>query len=542
MEISPINSNMKVAKLFEINKLLTKSFELNIVLKTLVEAAEDLIEVSDTVILYLFDQDENVLKVAEGVGINLKAIENIALLPGESITGKTFSDKKSYLFAHDEEIRKNMANMSERNYSYYYQGVYERQVRSAFCVPLLYQEKCLGVLVVDNFENEGYFTEDDMNVIEIIADQSAIAIVNSDLFQNLKEKNEQLKHSLDIHKKFTKVILEGGGTETILSLLSRILKTKAKFKEIKDNERELHFFPIIRGNEALGYIELDKVVHSLSPLEMVAVEHAATALALELVKQNALYEKELHFRKEIFQQILDGVSSGELKQLTKYFSWNPKWELVCMVMEGKRSPLWKAEGIMDKERFVKSIEMNIRSVCEFSIVFTKAFQMVIIIPVIKKDAVEKIAEVIEGRWREKKEIIYGIGRKVSINNLGSSYHEALDAVQYGKTAKNDKFINYSKLGVERLWQKVDQTTLDYFVFDKIGPLISMGDEYFGTIINLIECNKNHKLTAERLHIHPNTLYQRLKKIERTLNISLDHERDWLNIVSAYRINVSRHNS
>lgn len=122
-----------------------------------------------------------------------------------------------------------MDDISEENYYYYFQGVGQREVRSAFCVPLLYQDECLGVIVIDNFETDDFFTQDDINITQIIADQSSIAIVNSRLYHDLINKNEQLHYSLDIHHKFTKVILDGGGIEKILSLLSRILKDDAKF-------------------------------------------------------------------------------------------------------------------------------------------------------------------------------------------------------------------------------------------------------------------------------------------------------------------------
>ncbi|MFC0470366.1 helix-turn-helix domain-containing protein [Halalkalibacter kiskunsagensis] len=531
----------KMTKLLEITKLLTKSLKIETVLDTLVKAANDLIEISDTVILYLYHPEENTLKVAEGVGINRNMMDNIAFAPGESITGKAFLNKKSYLFAEEGDVKKNMESMSERNFHFYFQGVYERQVKSAFCVPLLYQEKCLGVLLVDNFENEGRFTEDDMSIIEMIADQSAIAIVNSDLFRTIKEKNQQLEHSFEIHQKFTNVSLEGGGIGTIISLLSRILGMITKFTEQKGADVRNNIFPIIRGKETLGYIQVEKDLNMLNTLEQVALEHAATALSLEIVKQNAFYEKELHFREEVFQQIVDGVPSGDLKQITKHFNWNTEWDFVCIVMEGKENPLWKEQAIRDKERFIRSTEEISRSVSQFSFVFTRGFRVILVVPVTEKeDVVGKITTFIEGKWAIYKGIVYGVGRTGSLFQLGNSYREAVDAVRYGKVAGTEKVITYSKLGVERLIQKVDQTTLDYYVQDKLGDLFSMESVYFTTLTCFIEANKNHKRTVEQLHIHPNTLYHRLKKIERTLQISLERDDDWINLVVAYRIYVGRH--
>ncbi|MDC3423407.1 helix-turn-helix domain-containing protein [Aquibacillus sp. 3ASR75-11] len=529
------NTN-KVDKLLEINHLLTKSLDIEVILQTLVEEARNLLEVSDTVILYLFDPVDKVLRVAEGVGINKEIMKHIAFLPGESLTGKTYNSRESQLYAQEDILKENMANMSRDNYHYYFEGVFQRHIKSAFAVPLLYQDECLGVLIVDNFENDGYFTDEDIRVIEVIADQSAIAIVHSNLFRDLKERNEQLRNSVDIHKKFTKAILEGGGVDTILSLLSRILNTYAIFQDEVEQE-STSAFPIIRGRETMGYIKLEKKMSDLSPLEVVAVEHAATALALELVKINTIYEKELHFREEVFQQMIEGIPRGDIRRIERYVGWSVKSDLVCIVLEGKQKQLWSEKSLLDKERFIRSLEGISQIVAGSSFVLTKMFQAILIIPVTKGNIVELMVERIKRQWRDQKDIIFGVGRKGGLNQLGNSYREALDAVKYGKIT-GESFVDYSNLGVERLLQKVDSTTLSFFVDDKIGPLLTMESLYLETLGAFIRLNKNHKETASMLHIHPNTLYQRIKKIEKALDASIDIESDWLNIVIAYNLYVS----
>lgn len=534
-----------LAKVLEINRLLTKSLDLDVILKTLVQAAKDLVQVADTTILYFYEPQENVLKMAEGVGVDKKWMKKLSFLPGESLTGITFIKKEPLLFSHPNQIKKSMSNMSAENYRYYLKGVYGRQVQSAFCVPLLYQETCLGVLVVDNFENEGYFTEHDMSMIKVIADQSAIAISNSQLVQNLKQKNKELSESLDIHRKFTQVILDGGGVETILTLLSRILSSNVRFRDTdpmdaERNEEASMLFPIIQGSENYGYIQLERPLSTLSPIERIATEHAATALALELVKQNALYEKELHFREEFFNQMIDGMPLGQLPKMASQLKWDSKWLMQCMVIEGKNEPLWSSNILLSKEKFVKSVEKICQRYTKYGLVFTKAFQTVIVAPVLQEEVMERIARQLVQSVENKKPILCGIGRKTYLNRLIESYQEAMEAVRYGKSNSNqdNPIISYSLLGAERLWQKVDANTLQNFVNDKLGPVLSMGKEYFTTLATYIELNKSSKKTSDQLHVHPNTLYYRLKKIEQRLQISLEDEKDWLDLLLAYQIHVS----
>ncbi|WP_078429823.1 helix-turn-helix domain-containing protein [Alkalihalobacterium alkalinitrilicum] len=535
-----IKQSDKVNKLFEINHLLTTSLDIGVVLRTLVEEARNLLEVSDTVILYLYDREDNVLRVAEGVGIDIEVMRQIAFVPGESLTGKAYAERKSYLFAEEDILKQNMANMSPENYQAYFEGVYRRHIKSAFSVPLLYQDECLGVLIVDNFENDGQFTDDDIRIIEIIANQSAIAIVHSNLFEDLKKKNDQLMQSIDIHEKFTKAILDGGGIDTILALLSRILAVQVKFQD-ENLESTSTEYPIIRGRETLGSIYIGKDINTLSPLEVVAVEHASTALALELVKINALYEKELHFREEVFQQMIEGISYGEFKRVQNYVNWNSDSELVCVVLEGKHNPLWKSDSLLDKEKFIRSLENICQNISNSTFILSRTYQAILIIPVTSEKVVDLIVHKISDQWKKQKDMIFGMGRKVTVGKLGDSYREALDAVRFGKTS-GDRFVDYSNLGFERLLQNVDPSTLSLFVDDKMGPLLSMEPIYIETLGVFIRLNKNHKRTAEHLHVHPNTLYQRIKKMERLMNISFDREVDWINLMIAYNLYVTSHNA
>ncbi|RXT04574.1 helix-turn-helix domain-containing protein [Ammoniphilus sp. CFH 90114] len=539
MAIRAFTSDEKIHKLMEINKLLTKSLDLEVVLETLVKAAVDLIEVSDTIILYLYDPEDQVLRMAEGVGIDKSMMHHIAFRPGESLTGYTFTEKRPMLYPIQEDIQKRMATMAEQNYAHYLKGVYGRQVRSAFCVPLLYQERCLGVLAVDNFENEGIFTEDDMRIIEVVADQSAIAIVNSRLVQGLKEKNAQLTSSLETHQKFTQIILEGGGIEPILTLLGRILQGKVSYMDATELD-DPYLFPIIREKEHFGSIRLQRPVASLSSIERSAVEHAGTALTLDRLKQNALYEKELHLRGELFHQLTKGSSIGQLKQMARQLKWDPNGELQCMVVEGRKESLWKPENIRDKETFIRSIEAISRGIHPNSMVFSLGYQIVVLVPYVKEDTMYQLYQSVDRKWGKAKDIVYGLGRKSSLSQVGNSFEEALEAARYAKVRNDHHFVSYSKLGAERLWQNLDPTLLEHYIEDKLGPLLTVGEECYETLAMLMECNKNHKVTAQRLHIHQNTLYYRLKKIEQILGVSIDNEVEWLNLVLAYQIFVSTH--
>lgn len=525
----------KAKKLLELNKMLTQSLKIEEILKNLIHAASELIDVSGVFIIYLYDEKTNALRFAEGRGVDKEHFKHIAFAPGESISGKVFKEKKSKLFVSEKEIDEYMDDMSEENYRYYHQGVQKRKIKSAFVVPILNKDNCLGIVVVDNFKQDGVFTEEDMQVIEIVAAQSAIAIENSEVYQNLKEKNVLLKQSISIHNQFYRQIIEGRGIENVIALLERIIDSSVSF-ELGDGASENHAFPIVRGEEILGLLKLEKPFDRFSHMDQIAIEQASLSIALELIKNNALFEKEIHFREEVFNQIMEGISGRDLQHALNYVKWDESWHVRCIILEGKDHPLWQPDKLIDKERFVQTIEQITDSFGLHSFIFTRAFQLVMIVPNIAKERKHELIERIQHQFQNRK-MNFGIGRETKIEDLSISYHEAVRSIGYGKL-HNMEIVEYAMLGIERLLYEVDEDVLDMFMRDKLKNLDSLDDSFIETLQSFIKLNKNHKKTAEILHIHPNTLYYRLRKIEEALEIDFYDEKDWIDLVIAFRLYVA----
>jgi DNA-binding PucR family transcriptional regulator len=53
-----------------------------------------------------------------------------------------------------------------------------------------------------------------------------------------------------------------------------------------------------------------------------------------------------------------------------------------------------------------------------------------------------------------------------------------------------------------------------------------------TLKTYIAANRSTSITADRLHIHPNTLYHRIRKIEDLLRVDLSEPNDWLTLLLA----------
>ncbi|QCR33529.1 helix-turn-helix domain-containing protein [Lysinibacillus sp. SGAir0095] len=530
----------KAKKLLEINKMLTQSLQLEEVLKNLITAASELVTVTDTFMIYLYDEFTGKLQLSEAIGVEIEPLKKLVLSPGESITGKVFLEKKAKLFKSEQEIDTYMSNMSERNYQYYFEGVLRKKIKSAFCVPIIYQDTCLGVLMVDNFSQDGVFSRADLEVIQIIADQSAIALEHSRVYHNLLQKNEMLSNTISIHKKFYQYIIEGEGIGRILQLLESLIGSKVVHHETNSYHQNSNDYPIVRGHEILGVLELARPFETFPEFEQLIIEHACSAIALELTKDSALLEQEFQLRHEIFNQLLNGLTNYDQKRILHYLQWNEVNDLQCIIIEGSVKTLWDQNKLKDKQWLVLSIENMLKTICGNSFIVTNTFQLIVVLPDMKEYQLQQIINGIEAVAGKKKEILVGIGRKTSIPQFSISYNEAIQSIHYAKVTKASRIVEYAKLGMERLFHEIEPQRKEIFIQDKIGKLLKTDYVLVETLLCFINNNKNHKGTANELHIHGNTLYYRLKKIEEILQIDLNCEKEWVDIVIATQLYVASH--
>src|SRR5699024_10885661 len=148
--------------------------------------------------------------------------------------------------------------------------------------------------------------------------------------------------------------LEGRGMEYVLQLLEKLIDSYVHFHSRYDETNDC-LFPIVRGNEVLGCLELKKPIAAFPHIDQLAIEQASLSIALELIKNNTVIEKEIHFRETVFNQLIDRISERDLQQAISYINWKKDWNVQCVILEGKQFPLWDEQKLIDKEQFVQSI-------------------------------------------------------------------------------------------------------------------------------------------------------------------------------------------
>ena len=139
-------------------------------------------------------------------------------------------------------------------------------------------------------------------------------------------------------------------------------------------------------------------------------------------------------------------------------------------------------------------------------------------------------------WNEEEKgrlLCGGISSSYSdLSLIAKSHNEAEMALSYLVSKEVPDIIEYSKIGLNRLFINQDKEEINRFLQEVFEPLQTphhSASKLEETMITYFELNRSASQTATKLYIHINTLYQRLKKIEDCLGISFEDAEDILRL-------------
>lgn len=128
-------------------------------------------------------------------------------------------------------------------------------------------------------------------------------------------------------------------------------------------------------------------------------------------------------------------------------------------------------------------------------------------------------------------------------NLNKSYQEAKMALQFGHIwSENKQVFHMNDLGIIHLLTHIHREILYDFTQEYLSPLIEsdseQGTEYVKTLKAYIQHQGLISEVSEALYVHPNTLRNRIKKMEDIMGVSLQNLEEMTNLVVAVKIYFS----
>jgi PAS domain S-box-containing protein len=148
-------------------------------------------------LIMLADEDGAHLVYSAGYGFDMEEIANLKIsrfhLNDPHSRGafvRSFVDQKCVIVNDLESIEALLSTHSRILAK-------KMGVFSFLCVPILFEQKSLGILAVDNIRSETSYRRSDVNLLQGIASHIAISINNSKSFRKLKESEAKYRQTLE---------------------------------------------------------------------------------------------------------------------------------------------------------------------------------------------------------------------------------------------------------------------------------------------------------------------------------------------------------
>lgn len=315
--------------------------------------------------------------------------------------------------------------------------------------------------------------------------------------------------------------------------------------------------PIVANRLVYGFLTMVNFFKTANQVDIIALEHGATTIALEMMKEQVAFETEKRLKRDFLDDLIQGkINNGDIESSKyKFISFDVTSPAVAILIDISgidNVPINKRVFYRaSNNRILDIIETYIRDKDPKAFINDEHNRYAILyhfpIDKDKNDAIidikkvcNRIGDKILKEFPHAKYCI-GVGNiYYQLASLRKSYEEAKKALEIGQVfmGSNQTFL-YSELGIYRLLFMMDRKEIIDFCNDSIGILMEHdGDNQDDLCIVLetyLQNNCSVAQTSKVLYVHPNTLSYRLKKIGNILGKDINDSKIRFNLYFALMI-------
>lgn len=454
-------------------------------------------------------------------------------------------------------------------------------IRAIIGVPLLLGTQVIGVLFAANRTVRPFGAEASALLVSLAA-HAAIAVDKARLLEEtraavaelevttrkLQARNEAVERAADAHDRLTRIVVEGGGVDDVVRSVAEVLgarvvvldlsgdtiATSAPDQPVSDYEAavtrrsldlsrtassgDIYATPVLAGAEQLGSMllgprEVDREDGDLEDGDQRILERAALVTALLLLFRRSVAEAEGRVRGELLDELLSGTTPdpetlrerGRLLQA----DLSRSYAVVVADVPGDRARVGQAAT------FVAATHDGFAAV--------RQGQVVLIFPDYDARAAGEL--VVEGlRLSAGAPVTVGAAGPVpgplsSPDAVVRGYDEARRCLAAAMTlGREGQVVTADDLGFVGLLLGSDGHPAAY-VTSRLGPVIdydtAKGSKLVETLRAYFAADRNLTRTAGALHVHVNTVTQRLERVTRLLGKGWQEPERQLEVQLALRL-------
>ncbi|AEF84073.1 Nif-specific regulatory protein [Treponema primitia ZAS-2] len=206
----------KFNTLIEINTLINSNFsDIRSLLTRILESATRLCE-GEASSLLMVNREKQELYFEIALGVKGAEVKKFTVKFGEGIAGWVAVNNKSIMVNDVVHDKRHLSIIPERiGYT----------SKTMLAVPMRVKDECIGVIELINKKDDKYFTNDDLEWLEIFANQAAIAIQNARSFEKARVEIQSLQDQIKTDQGYHTMIAKSPIIVEKIEIIDRIAKT-----------------------------------------------------------------------------------------------------------------------------------------------------------------------------------------------------------------------------------------------------------------------------------------------------------------------------
>jgi signal transduction histidine kinase len=236
----------RLSIIFEISRILVTGGDQEATLSHALSSLIQGMDAADAGSIWLYEPSQGMLVATAAQGYDLDILKETHLAPGEAIAGRVYETSQALLCRTPDDTAVVMANMAAPNRDFFAAATAGiREPLSAIGVPLIAEQRPIGVLVLLSLHQLGGFADGDIDFLQRVADLLTLAIENMQLreefhaAQALGEANRlkaELISTLAHEMRTPLTSIKGYSTALLLSEATFSPETQREFLKIINQE------------------------------------------------------------------------------------------------------------------------------------------------------------------------------------------------------------------------------------------------------------------------------------------------------------------
>lgn len=549
---------------------LTTSLDLNPLLFKILENSLQVIPLASRALFMMIDPETGKWAAKAQVGFK-ESIYKISSSIEDGITGRVYREGVGKIYNKPKNVEEIIWTLSPETLDIFEESSgYGGYAKGTIAVPVTMNTDRIGVMLVYQYNDGRLLNEGDLVKLQGYADQAAIAISNARLVSELVEKNSYLVNRSEIHQLFTRLSIDNAPLADMIKTMEKHLELPASFVDLTKSEwypeqpgkarfstmdldqaldktlapvtlESYYIYPISSGSFLAGCFVIE-LKRPLRPLDFDILEQGGAVVMLQLMNTYSMTEMVYRRRRDFFEELIQYRDPLALAAKLQQFGLSGKYPLFVSLLQLNDEQLDLKGKDAAIRRLIALIEKELAG--EQYLLFASHDKVTLLFETSVAWGDKRVVQKLKAAAVAGMPLLYGGvgGCYEGLEHVSKSHAEAARALSFLFKRQRADITRYEDIGINRLFLNQDTREIESFIHDILNPLRSykyQAEELEMTLRVFMEENRSVTVTAERLHVHTNTLYVRLRKIEEILGLNLNNSEDWMKIYLACHLSDSR---